>query len=72
MEQALTEAEEAQLAEFLSWIAANHPEHDRTSCNDTDLYNAGTVMLRHRCERCESLSQLKAWKLERLSQKTSP
>ena len=55
---------EAQLAEYEKWIAENHPEHCRTSCNDTDLYNAGSVMYRYRCERCESLSKLKAWKME--------
>ena len=53
---------ERQLAEYEAWIAAHHPEHDRSSCNDANLYNAGTVMLRHRCDRCESLSQLDAWK----------
>ena len=51
---------QAQLAEYEEWIAENHPEHCRTSCNDTDLYNAGSVMYRYRCERCESLSKLKA------------
>lgn len=53
---------ENQLAEYEAWVAKNHPEHDRTSCSDDNLYNAGSVTLRHRCERCESLSQLDAWK----------
>ena len=39
-------------------IDAVWPEHDRTSCDDKDLYNAGSIALRHRCERCEALSQL--------------
>lgn len=43
----------------LEKINIEWPEHDRTSCSDADLYNAGTVFLRHRCERCEALSQLK-------------
>lgn len=39
-------------------INAVWPEHDRTSCNDDDLYNAGSIALRYRCNRCEALSQL--------------
>lgn len=53
---------ENQIIEYEEWIADNYPEHDRTSCSDADLYNCGSVMLRHRCERCESLNQLEAWK----------
>ena len=60
-----SDADEAQLEEYETWIKDNHPEHDRTSCNDINLYNAGSVTLRHRCERCESLSQLQAWKIAR-------
>ena len=61
----MTEDDKKQLAEYETWIAENHPEHDRTSCNDNLLYNAGTVTLRYRCERCESLAQLNAWKIGR-------
>lgn len=43
----------------LEKINVEWPEHDRTSCNDADLFNAGTIFLRYRCERCEALSQLK-------------
>lgn len=59
----MTEENELQLAEYVAWIDANYPEHDRTSCDDHSLYNAGSVTLRHRCERCESLSQLRYWRL---------
>lgn len=59
----MTKDQLKQLAAYEAEIAQNHPTHDRTSCNDTNLYNAGTVMLRHRCERCESLQQLKYWKM---------
>jgi hypothetical protein len=52
-----------QLAYYEKWVDENTPEHGRTSCSDTNLYNAGTVTLRYRCERCESLSQLKKWKM---------
>lgn len=61
----MAENDEKELAYYESWIEKNYPTHDRTSCNDTDMYNAGTVTLRHRCERCESLSQLRYWKLSR-------
>ena len=44
-------------------INAVWPEHDRTSCNDTNLYNAGSIALRSRCERCEALSQLEYQRL---------
>lgn len=53
-----------QLQEYKLWIEENYPEHDRTSCNDENLYNAGNIMFRYRCSRCESLRQLKVWKLE--------
>jgi len=62
----MTQDDEKQLSEYEAWIADNHPEHDRTSCDDNNLHNAGSVTLRHRCDRCESLKQLKAWKNERL------
>lgn len=62
----MTDDEKKQLAYYVAWIAENHPKHDRTSCNDNTLYNAGTVTLPHRCDRCESLSMLKAWKMERI------
>ena len=60
----MNEETEKTVVEYEAWIEANYPQHDRTSCNDTNLYNAGTVMLRYRCERCESLSQLQYFKLQ--------
>ena len=60
----MNEETEKTVVEYEAWIEANHPQHDRTSCDDNNLYNAGTVMLRHRCERCESLSQLRYFKLQ--------
>lgn len=57
---------ENQLAEYEEWISEKYPEHDRTSCSDANLYNAGTVMPRYRCDRCESLNQLKYWKMEHM------
>ena len=43
----------------LERINIEYPDHDRTSCNDENLYNAGDIFLRYRCERCESLNQLR-------------
>lgn len=48
----------------LEKINAVWPTHSRTSCNDTDLYNAGSIYLRHRCDRCEALSQLQFQELK--------
>lgn len=45
------------------WIDEHFPEHERTSCNDRDLYNASTLRLYFRCGRCEALSFLKKLKL---------
>ena len=52
-----------QGASDIERINAVWPEHDRTSCDDSDLYNAGTIFQRYRCERCEALSQLQAKEL---------
>lgn len=55
---------EDEYSEGLNQVNARYPNHDRTSCNDENLYNSGTLMLHHRCERCEVLSRLKAWRIE--------
>lgn len=58
----LKDEDEEQYEEYLAEIDALHPKHDRTSCDDNDLYNRGFVLLPPRCARCEALSQLKAWR----------
>lgn len=57
--------DEAQYAHYLQWIEDTHPEHERTSCNDSDLYNGATVTLMARCARCDALTKLKGWRAER-------
>jgi len=51
--------------EDLERINKEWPKHCRTSCNDDDLYNSGTVFYRHRCERCEALDRLRLRVIER-------
>lgn len=58
----LKDEDEEKYEEYLAEIDALHPKHDRTSCDDNDLYNRGFVLLPPRCARCEALSQLKAWR----------
>lgn len=41
-------------------IDAAYPHHDRTSCDDSSLYNAPTPMLESRCARCRALDQLRS------------
>ena len=51
------------LDQYLETINKDWPEHDRTSCSDTDLANSGGILSRHRCERCEALTQ---WNLRKM------
>lgn len=44
--------------DVLHEINAAHPEHDRSSCSDTMLYNAHAGMLPARCDRCACLDHL--------------
>lgn len=46
-------------AETLERVNKKYPEHDRTSCDDEDLYNGDTPIYPYRCDRCRALQCLK-------------
>ena len=58
----LSEHSETDYDQLQRDIDEAYPHHERTSCDDQNLYNAPTLLLTSRCARCQALDQLRALK----------